>query len=165
MTKKNAKKRAARARQEAHGGKYQAELRQVGGARSLSIKLGRYAGRPNLPKGPTTHWCDGEGRLLPDSASRPQVEWVDIQGEFDPDDLNKAWVPATAFDDPSMPRDPSGPPDVKRALTLAEYIDARGRQTGWRLERVEAGSLVFMGTLLNVVLHWDPRTALPGARS
>lgn len=54
-----------------------------------------------------------------------------------------------------MPRDPSWPPDVKRVLTLAEYIDARTRQTGWQLERVQPGPIVFMGKVLSVLLQWS----------
>jgi hypothetical protein len=39
--------------------------------------------------------------------------------EFDGDDLDKAWVPETAFDDPSMPKRPDMPPRTKRVLTRA----------------------------------------------
>lgn len=147
------KKKRIRARIAKTGEKWSTAARNT--RRGARIKHGRYAGKPKLPEGPTSFCLDAQGRVLPDDGTRPQIEFVNIQGDFDPRDLKKAWVPSTAFDDPSMPRDPSWPTDVKRVLTLAEYIDARTKQTGWQLERIAPSPVLFMGKVLAVLLQWD----------
>lgn len=149
------RKKRIRARMAKTGERWSTAAQNTQRGAGARIKHGRYSGVPKLPEGPTSAWLDAQGRVLPDDGTRPQVEFVNIQGDFDPRDLKKAWVPSTAFDDPTMPRDPSWPPDVKRVLTLAEYIDARTRQTGWQLERVQPGPVVFMGKVLSVLLQWS----------
>lgn len=157
------KKKRVRERMKKTGESYSTALRNI--SRVARIKHGRYSGNPRLPQGPTTEHFDAEGRHLPD-VRFPQVELVNIQGDFDLHDLKKAWVPETAFDDPNMPQNPAWqkdvPRDVKRVLTLAEYIDARARQTGWTLERVEGGPLVLMGKPLSVLLRWGPGSGADG---
>lgn len=113
---------------------------------------GRYGGTPEL--GPTAEWYDEKGEPRPDSESRPQIEMVNIQGKFDSEDLKKAWVPESAFDDPTMKKDPRWPEGVKRVLTLDECIDERRKQTGWRLERLQPGPF-FMGMVVVVYIQWS----------
>lgn len=83
---------------------------------------------------------------------------VCIQGEFDATDFDKAWVPDTAFEDPTVPQRMRGP-DGKlplRVLSLKEYIAAREQQTGWRLARVDPQPCTLFGkvVVLNVTLTW-----------
>lgn len=108
---------------------------------------GDYTGTPNLPPvSPSLYVQDG--RVLPDDPSRPVVEMIDVFGDLDLNDLHRSHVMSTAFDDPAMP------PGVKRVLTVGEYLDARAKQTGWRLESIAPGSMKFMGKTLNAVLVW-----------
>lgn len=187
------KKRRVRARREKTGESYAAALRNVrrqsNGEREVKseepskpwtppAEWPPYTGTPNLP--PTTRrtfmMVSDDGRIFQgESHSEVEFEHVDIQGEFDPTDLNKAWVPSTAFYDPAMPRDPSWPDadKVKRVLSLKEYIEARTKQTGWHLDRIDPGEplptdlfpLLFTEPLpqlvLNVILVW--RTTLESA--
>lgn len=76
---------------------------------------------------------------------------------FDGKDLDNAWVPETAFDDPSMPKRPEWPPETKRVLSLAEYIKLRERQTGWKLYHLKPHG-AFMGKFLMAIISWDVRT-------
>jgi hypothetical protein len=126
-------------------------------SRKQRITHGKYAGRPNLPEGPSTEYFDAEGRHLP-GVRFPQFELVSIQGDFDPIDLKKCWVPESMFDDPEMLHNVGWPRDVKRALTLAEYIDARVEQTGWVLQRIDPNTTEFMGRILTLMvkLQWGP---------
>lgn len=101
-------------------------------SRECRIKHGRYSGKPKLPEGPTTEHYDAVGRRIP-GLSFPQIELVNLQGDFDPRDLTKCWVPDTAFHDPDMLHNVGWPKDVKRVLSLVEYLDARTKQTGWVL--------------------------------
>jgi hypothetical protein len=115
-----------------------------------------------LPPEPKSFYFDARGRFVPDDGSQPRHEVLEIQGDFDPEDLHKAWLPGTAFDDPEMRRERSLPPDVKRVLTLGEYVEARKEQTGWRLFSLNPHGPLFMGKVMSVVLVWDPREARGG---
>ncbi len=165
------KKKHVRARMAKTGESYAAALRNLRGpagkdqprapedatAGTLPLKSGVYSGTPKLPPAERrTLLLDNQGNVLRPGPDHPEVEMVHIQGDFDPDDLDKAWVPETAFDDPTMPRHPSVPEGVavKRVLTLKEYIDARKKQTGWTLFHIEPGAVKFLGKTLNVVLSW-----------
>ena len=101
-------------------------------------------------------WYNAEGRLVEDDGSLPQLEAVNVQ-DFDGKNFDRAWVPETAFDDPSMPTRPEWPPGTKRVLSLAEYIKLRERQTGWRLFDLKPQG-AFMGMYLLAILSWDVRT-------
>ena len=74
-------------------------------------------------------WVDERGAVILNDGSLPQAEVVNVM-DFDGTDLTKAWVPETAFDDPSMPKRPEWPSETKRVLSLAEYIKVRERQDG-----------------------------------
>ncbi len=150
------RKKRIRGRMRKNGESYTTARRNL--SHKARIQHGRYSGKPKLPEGPTTEYFDKKGHLVP-GLSFPQVELVNIQGDFDPNDLKKSWVPETAFDDPDMLRNVGWPKEVKRVLTLAEYIEARGKQTGWVLERVEANPVKFMGKTLMVLLQWGPGDA------
>lgn len=99
---------------------------------------------------------DREGRPIQHVRGTPQSEAVNVL-DFDGKNLATAWVPETAFDDPSMPKHPQLPPGTKRTLSLAEYIKQRERETGWRLESVTPHAKL-MGTYLMAILSWDTRT-------
>ena len=101
-------------------------------------------------------WFDAEGRAIKNDGSLPQTEIVNVM-DFDGKDLAKAWVPETAFDDPSMPRRPGTPPGTKRVISLAEYIKVRERQTGWKLFHLKPHG-EFMGMFLMAIISWDVRT-------
>lgn len=153
------RKKRIHERMEKTGESYAEARRQL--SRQKRNKHGQYGGTPNLPDGPTTEHYDAEGRRIP-GLCFPQVELVNLQGEFDPRDLKTCWVPASAFDDPDMLHNVGWPKDVKRVLTLAEYIDAREQQTGWVLERIEPGPQ-FMGVTMHVTLVWGPSQEDGGA--
>lgn len=152
------KKKRVHERMQKTGENYASALRSL--RRALRITHGQYSGTPKLPQGRRTHYADDHGNWI-SNEGRPEIDVVHIQGPFDANNLKTAFVPETAFDDPSMPRDPSWPRDVKRVLSLAEYVDARIKQTGWRLESIQPGP-TFMGQVLNVYVVWNtaPRGAL-----
>lgn len=129
-------------------------------SRRNRIRHGVYAGQPKLPSRPLTEYYDAEGRLLP-GVHFPQLELVNIQGDFDPRDLKKCWVPESMFEDPEMLHNVGWPKDVKRVLSLAEYIDARVAQTGWVLQRIDPRAVDLMGQIvtLGVTLQWGPGRA------
>lgn len=139
------KKRRIRERRAKTGEKYSTAKRQLDAAVT-----------PPLPPVGTI-WTDELGRAIPrGDASLPQVEVVNVQ-DFDGQDLTRAWVPETAFDDPSMPKRPDFPPGTMRAASLAEYIKVRERVTGWKLVSVKPHA-AFMGQFLMAIITWDPRT-------
>lgn len=101
-------------------------------------------------------WLNEEGRPVQHRRGSPQSEAVTVM-DFDGENLAKAWVPETAFDDPSMPKRADQPPGTKRVLSLADYIKLRERQTGWKLDRVTPHGRM-MGSFLVAIISWDTRT-------
>lgn len=138
------KKRRIRERRTKTGESYTVAKRQLDAATS-----------PTLPP-VRSEFYDADGRRVPDQRGLPKVEVVDLM-DFDGANLDTAWVPETAFDDPSMPRKPGWSAQTKRVLTLAEYIKLRERQTGWKLYSLTPHA-PFMGIFLTAILSWDTRT-------
>lgn len=151
-------------------------MKKTGETHASALRSLREAIRPTLPTGPTSVCFTHEGYALPDDGSRPEWERVFIQDGFDPLDPEKAWVPASAYYDPTMRRDPSWPPDVMRVLSLGEYIRAREKQLGRRLDSMQPGAPVSLddilgfpasptdrrGCILHVDLVWAPRMPCGG---
>src|SRR5258708_1814140 len=94
------KKRRIRERREKTGESYSTAKKQLDAAITPTLR----------PVG--LKWFDAQGRVIQDDGSLPQGEAVNVM-DFDGADLSKAWVPETAFDDPSMPRRPEMPPGTK----------------------------------------------------
>jgi hypothetical protein len=138
------KKRRIRERRQKTGESYSTAKKQLDAAITPTLS----------PTG--TQWFDAEGRAIEDDGSLPQAEVVNVM-DFDGKDLDKAWVPETAFDDPSMPKRPGMPPGTKRVLSLTEYIKVREKQTGWRLFSLKPHGQ-FMGSYLMAIISWDVRT-------
>lgn len=138
------KKRRIRERREKTGESYSTARKQLDAAITAPLP-------PVM-----TEWFDAEGRAIQNDGSLPQAEVVNVM-DFDGKDLNTAWVPETAFDDPSMPKRPGMPPETKRVLSLAEYIKVRERQTGWKLFNLKPHG-DFMGLFLMAIISWDTRT-------
>ena len=138
------KKRRIRERREKTGESYSTAKRQLDAAIT-----------PVLPQ-VSTAWFDADGRFIRNDGSLPQAEVVNVM-DFDGKNLSAAWVPETAFDDPSMPKRPEIPPGTKRVLSLAEYIKVRERETGWKLFHLEPHG-EFMGKFMMAILSWDVRT-------
>jgi hypothetical protein len=136
------KKRRIRERREKTGESYSTAKKQLDAAITPPLL-------------PLAMIIDAEGREVPND-SPAQVEVVNVM-DFDGKDLDKAWVPETAFDDPSMPRRPDWPTGTKRVLSLAEYIKARKRQTGWALFSLQPHG-EFMGMFMMALISWDART-------
>ena len=111
------KKRRIRERREKTGESYSTARKHLGAAIEPVL----------VPTG--TMWLDREGRVVPNDGTHPQAEILNVM-DFDGVDLKKAWVPETAFDDPSMPKRPGMRAGTKRVLSLAEYIRLRERKTG-----------------------------------
>jgi hypothetical protein len=153
------RKKRVRARMAKTGERYETALRHLRAEEAqdhaakaptfVPPKPGEYTGTPCLPPVAPTMYVQGD-YVLPDDLSRPVVEMVNIQGDYDTNDLHRAWVPSTAFDDPAVP------PGTKRVLSLGEYLDARAKQSGWRLERITPGprqTFEILGTVMNVMLY------------